>query len=322
MDSREPRFFSIIIPLYNRPQEIAELLASLTRQKYQKFEVIVVDDGSLPPAADVVNAYAEKLELHYIYQENKGQGFARNLGFQQARGDYFVVFDSDCLIPEDYLQVVDRALQIQWLDAYGGPDRDHPSFTPFQKAINYAMTSPLSTGGIRGNKRHLGTFHPRSFNMGISRQTWEKTDGFRWTNQSEDMELSIRMQGMGLRVGLIAGAAVYHKRRVNLLQFFKQTHSFGQGRIRLFRHFRSELKAVHCLPALFTFGLLIALLTFNGFILSIYLGYFVLLFFHALFQTRNIKVAMLSVIAVITQFVAYGSGFLKSLIYTSNSNPS
>lgn len=341
MNQRDLRFYSIIIPLYNRPQEIAELLESLAGQHYPRFEVIVVDDGSSPPATEVVNAFAGRMDLHYVYQENRGQGMARNLGFQQAKGDYFVVFDSDCLIPEDYLHKVDIALQKQSLDAYGGPDMAHPSFSPFQKAINYAMTSPLSTGGIRGNKRHLGRFHPRSFNMGISRETWEKTGGFLWTNQSEDMEFSIRMHRMGLQVGLIAEAGVYHKRRVGLWQFFKQTFSFGQGRIRLFRHFGSEIKPVHALPAAFTLGLSLLLALVIAFhflpgnnpmvpVIStlicagglIYGSYFMLLIGHALYKTHYLRVAVLSALAVFVQFIAYGIGFLKNLIYNSSANPS
>src|SRR5690554_6289729 len=339
--SREQRFYSIIIPLYNRPQEITDLLDSLTRQLYPHFEVIVVDDGSVPQAYGVINTFAGKLDLQYIYQENRGQGFARNHGFQKAKGDYFVVFDSDCLIPKDYLLKVESALENQWLDAYGGPDMAHSSFTNLQKAISYAMTSPLSTGGIRGNKKHLGTFHPRSFNMGISRETWERTGGFHWTNQSEDMEFSIRMQQMGLRVGLIADAGVYHKRRVSLRQFFNQTFSFGQGRVRLFRHFGSELKPVHCLPSIFTIGLAGLMALFVTFLFVpefepifpmissvlgvgtiVYSTYFILLFLHALVKNSNLHVAALSVLTVVVQFIAYGSGFLKNLIYNSSSSSS
>lgn len=319
------RFYSIIIPLYNRPQEIGELLDSLTRQTYPDFEVLIIEDGSEKDARTVVESYCDSLDIRYFYIPNGGQGFARNVGFREARGDYFVVFDSDCLIPDDYLAKVEQALQNGYLDAYGGPDAAHPSFTSTQKAISYAMTSPFTTGGIRGNKRHVGKFHPRSFNMGISRETWEKTGGFRWTNKSEDMEFSIRMSRQGLRIGLIPDAVVFHKRRTTFTQFFKQAYSFGQGRIRIFRSFPGELKAVHALPAVFTLGmtgwLLLLLLQLilgwspcSGLLLclatGLITGYFLLIFLHATYRYKNPGIGLYSVYASLLQLLAYGMGFL------------
>ena len=171
--------FSIVIPLYNRPQEINELLDSLTRQQYPSFEVIVIEDGSFKPAQDIVMRYRDRLDIHYYRKENEGQGFARNFGFARAKGDYFIVFDSDVLVPEDYLQKVVTGIQRDGWDAFGGPDAAHPSFTNMQKAISYSMTSPFTTGGIRGNKQHVGQFHPRSFNMGISKNVYQHTNGFK-----------------------------------------------------------------------------------------------------------------------------------------------
>ena len=189
-------FFSIIIPLYNRPLEIDELLYTLTQQTYLQFEVLVIEDGSKINAKEIVHSYADKLAISYYYKENAGQGFARNFGFEHAKGDYFVVFDSDCLIPIDYLEIVKNYLLKHQLDAYGGPDGAHSSFTAVQKAISYSMTSPFTTGGIRGNKKHIGQFHPRSFNMGISREVWERTGGFILTRLGEDIEFSIRIHSM------------------------------------------------------------------------------------------------------------------------------
>src|SRR6185312_7210272 len=199
-------FFSVIIPLYNRPQEIKELLETLVLQTYKKFEVLVIEDGSAIGAADVVNSFSDKLNVRYFVKHNEGQGFTRNFGFERAKGDYFVIFDSDCLIPENYLQIVHDSLTANWLDAYGGPDDAHPSFTPVQKAISYAMTSPFTPGRIRGNKKGIGQFHPRSFNMGISRRVWEKAGGFIITRSGEDIEYSIRIHSLGFKIGLIAGA--------------------------------------------------------------------------------------------------------------------
>lgn len=238
-------FFSIIIPLYNRPQEINELLHTLTNQTYTQFEVLVIEDGSVNDARHIVESYQDRLDVRYYFKENEGQGFSRNFGFKHAKGNYFVVFDSDCLIPTDYLENVRNYLFDHNLDAYGGPDAAHKSFTPVQKAISYSMTSPFTTGGIRGNKKSIGQFHPRSFNMGISREVWEKTGGFILTRLGEDIEFSIRIHSLGFKIGLIPDAIVYHKRRTSFLQFYKQLHFFGRARINIYKHFPASLKLVH-----------------------------------------------------------------------------
>ena len=312
-------FFSIIVPLYNRPQEIDELLYTLCKQTYLQFEVLVIEDGSTNDAKNIVSSYSEKLDISYFYKENEGQGFARNYGFARAKGDYFVVFDSDCLIPEHYLETVKNYLLEHQLDAYGGPDGAHKSFTSIQKAISYAMTSPFTTGGIRGNKKHIGQFHPRSFNMGISREVWEKTGGFILTRLGEDIEFSIRVQSLGFKTGLIPGAIVYHKRRTSFTQFYKQLHFFGRARINIYKHFPSELKIVHFFPAGFTIFLLLSLILnlskqpLAGFC-NIMLALFVLLiFFHSLTINRSVKVAFLSIVASFVQLTAYGMGFMQDL---------
>ena len=312
-------FFSIIIPLYNRPLEIDELLYTLTQQTYLQFEVLVIEDGSKISAKQIVDSYADKLAISYYYKENAGQGFARNFGFEHAKGDYFVVFDSDCLIPIDYLEIVKNYLLKHQLDAYGGPDGAHLSFTAVQKAISYSMTSPFTTGGIRGNKKHIGQFHPRSFNMGISREVWERTGGFILTRLGEDIEFSIRIHSMGFKIGLIPEALVYHKRRTDLIQFYKQLHFFGRARINIYKHFPSELKVVHFFPALFTLFLGLSLI-FNVFnhpladlcntLLAIYI---LLIFFHSWNINKSAKVAFLSIAASFVQLSAYGLGFMQDL---------
>lgn len=310
-------FFSIIIPLYNRPQEINELLNTLTRQTYLQFEVLVIEDGSENDAKDIVNSYSDKLDISYYFKENEGQGFARNYGFAHAKGDYFVVFDSDCLIPEDYLDTVKDYLLEHQLDAYGGPDGAHQSFTSVQKAISYSMTSPFTTGGIRGNKQHIGQFHPRSFNMGISREVWEKTGGFILTRLGEDIEFSIRVHLLGFKIGLIPGAIVFHKRRTSFTQFYKQLHFFGRARINIYKHFPSELKLVHFFPAFFTIFLLLSVIlnllkhplaAFCNIMLALYV---LLIFFHSLTINRSVKVAFLSILASFVQLTAYGHGFME-----------
>jgi glycosyltransferase involved in cell wall biosynthesis len=310
-------FFSIIIPLYNRPQEIDELLHTLTKQNYLQFEVLIIEDGSKIDAKAIVDSYTDRLDISYYFKENAGQGFARNFGFERAKGDYFIVFDSDCLIPPNYLETVKNYLLEEQLDAYGGPDGSHPSFTPVQKAISYSMTSPFTTGGIRGNKKHIGTFHPRSFNMGISREVWEKTGGFILTRLGEDIEFSIRIHSLGYKIGLIPDAVVYHKRRTDFVQFYKQLHFFGRARINIYEHFPSELKLVHFFPAFFTMFLLLSLF-FNLFgsalaelcntLLAIYI---LLIFFHSWNVNKSSKVAFLSIAASMVQLTAYGLGFMQ-----------
>jgi glycosyltransferase involved in cell wall biosynthesis len=311
-------FFSVIIPLYNRPQEIKELLQTLTLQTYKHFEVLVIEDGSTNDAADIVKSFADKLDLHYYVKENAGQGFARNYAFERAKGDYFIIFDSDCLIPEDYFQIVNNSLAANWLDAYGGPDAAHHSFTPTQKAISYAMTSPFTTGGIRGNKKAIGgQFHPRSFNMGISRGAWQKAGGFIITRLGEDIEYSIRIHSLGFKIGLIPDAKVYHKRRTNLLQFYKQIHFFGRARINIYKFFPDTLKPVHFFPAAFTVFVAF-LIVFNVFAPAIavmgnilLLLIFLLIFFHAWWTNKSIKIAFLGVVASFIQLTAYGLGFMQ-----------
>jgi glycosyltransferase involved in cell wall biosynthesis len=310
-------FFSIIIPLYNRPQEIKELLETLTQQTYKQFEVLVIEDGSTKDAAEIVNSFTGTLDVKYFVKPNSGQGFTRNYGFERAKGDYFVVFDSDCLIPPDYLQIVNDSLATSWLDAYGGPDCAHESFTPIQKAISYSMTSPFTTGGIRGNKKGIGQFHPRSFNMGVSRQVWEKAGGFIITRLGEDIEYSIRVHSMGFKIGLIPEAKVYHKRRTNFLHFYKQLHFFGRARINVYKFFPQQLKAVHFFPAVFTLFIIFTLLANIfvrplGLLCDIILTIFILLiFFHSWWKNKSVKIAFLSVIAAIIQLTAYGLGFMQ-----------
>lgn len=323
-------FFSIIIPLYNRPDEIKELLHSLLSQTYQDFEVIIVEDGSTRPAKHIIERYADRLDVKYFFKENEGQGKARNYGFERAKGDFFIVFDSDILVPADYLQKVKDAIARNGWDAFGGPDAAHESFTPIQKAISYSMTSPFTTGGIRGNKKHVGQFHPRSFNMGISREVYEKTGGYKLSRRSEDIEFSIRMIQSGFKVGLIPEAFVYHKRRTSFSQFYKQTNAFGKGRIDISILYPSELKLVHMLPAAFTVGL-ITLIVLNIINFMIFpdvvwlqflvrvgnlfiISYTLLLLVHAILTTKSLKVGVYGVVAAYTQLIAYGTGFLTNYV--------
>lgn len=312
--------YSIIIPVYNRPDEINELLESLTKQTVQDFEVLIIEDGSTDRCDEIVKSFEDNLPIRYYFKENSGQGFSRNYGFERANGEWLVVFDSDCIIPPDYLEKVELFLSNEPLDAYGGPDRAAASFTVIQKAISYSMTSPLTTGGIRGNKNKVGKFHPRSFNMGIRREVFEQTGGYIITRKGEDIEFSIRIAEKGFKIGLIPNAYVYHKRRTNFRQFFKQLHFFGTARINIGRFFPAEVKLVHYFPSVFTIGLVLCLLgvlignqwAWMG--LRLYLIYFAALFVFATGKTENFWVGALSVVAALVQLTAYGIGFIQETL--------
>ncbi|MBD2754417.1 glycosyltransferase [Spirosoma validum] len=311
-------FFSVIIPVFNRPDELRELLDSLTKQTYRNFDVLVIEDGSTNQSDDVVAAFANRLSIHYYVKENSGQGFTRNYGFERASGDYFVIFDSDALIPPHYFSAVHEQLTTHWLDAYGGPDQAHPDFTPVQKAISYSMTSPFTTGGIRGSKKNLGgTYHPRSFNMGLSRKVWEKIGGYTLSRMGEDIEFAIRIIENGFKTGLIPEAFIYHKRRTSFGQFFRQLRFFGRSRINISRYYPGELKLVHTFPALFTLAVfslpVLALIspTLAGIALGILTLFSLSIFIDATREEKSLKVGLLSVIAAYVQLIGYGVGFLR-----------
>lgn len=315
---RRPKY-SVVIPVYNRPQELEELLESLTRQTYTDFDVTIVEDGSTIPSDKIIEKYSDRLTLQYLHKPNSGPGPSRNFGFSQAQGEYFIVFDSDCIIPADYLKKVNNFLAATPLDAWGGPDRGHESFSLLQRAMAYTMSSVLTTGGIRGKKNQATDFQPRSFNMGMTKETFSKTGGFQFDRYAEDIELSIRMKNLGLRVGLIPEAFVFHKRRIDFEQFFKQVSGFGKGRVLVGKAHPGSVKLTHWFPALFLIGLFITpiVLLFNsqlGFLLT--LGYSAFLLSVAIggwINTKSISVSLLCVPSTLVQFCGYGYGFLKEI---------
>ncbi len=311
--------FSIIVPVFNRPDELHALLESLTTQTCKNFEVIVIDDGSELSSAAVALAYTEQLSIRYHHIANSGPGKARNYGCDCAVGDYFIFFDSDCIVPPQYIRTVRDHLDLSWLDAYGGPDAAHPSFTPLQRAISHSMTSFLTTGGLRGRQRRIGAFHPRSFNMGISRRVYEQIGGFPNMHPGEDIDLSLRIIRQGFATGLIAEAFVYHMRRDNLRKFFKQVYNFGLARIDLLKRHSRTLRAAHVFPVVFTLGYatlpVTALLspTLFDWVATFYLAYACLVFADAWRQQRSLAVAALSVAALQVQLIGYGAGFLYAV---------
>lgn len=314
-----PRY-SVIIPVFNRPQELDELLTSLTLQTYKNFEVIIVEDGSSIKSESLVEKYSGKLKIHYFFKSNSGPGPSRNFGFTHAVGDFFVVFDSDCIIPPSYFRSVEKDLVINHWDAWGGPDRAHEDFTPLQRAMGYTMSSVFTTGGIRGGKKRLGWFQPRSFNMGISRKVFEATGGFKFDRFAEDIEFSIRMRNAGFKVGLIAEAYVYHKRRTSFSQFYEQVSNFGKGRVLVGRLYPEEIKLTHWFPAFFVLSVcslvVLPFLHVQLFFLALLLLfiYLAMIFLHSLQQNRSLTVAILSIPSAWLQLWGYGFGFLKEWI--------
>ena len=304
---------SLIIPVYNRPDEVRELLQSLTLQSDQEFEVVIVEDGSSDSSMKVVEAYGGQLDIKYFFKANSGPGPSRNFGCKEATGDYMIFLDSDCVIPPDYCKLVKESLDRSYVDAFGGPDRAHPDFTRFQKAINFSMTSFLTTGGIRGGTEKMGKFHPRSFNMGISREVYKATGGFSNMRFGEDVDFSLRILEKGYTTALIKEAFVYHKRRSNLRQFFKQVYNSGIARINLQKRHPGSMKLVHFAPAVFTMGFVVLILA--GAILSPWFLaplalHILMLFLSATIQNRSLSIGLLAILTSYTQLLGYGSGFI------------
>ena len=306
--------YSFIIPVYNRPDEVDELLDSLTRQTFRDFEVVVVEDGSVVPCKDIVDKYADRLSIHYYNKANSGPGQTRNYGVDRANGEYMLILDSDCILPEKYLEAVEAELQRQKADAFGGPDSAHESFTDVQKAINYAMTSFFTTGGIRGGKKKLDKFYPRSFNMGVRKDVYQALGGFSKMRFGEDIDFSIRIFKGGYQCRLFPEAWVWHKRRTDLKKFFKQVHNSGIARINLYKKYPESLKLVHMLPALFTLGVVFLLLAslFWGGSLSLLFLFALIVFVDASMQNKSLKIGLLAIAASFIQLTGYGTGFLRA----------
>ena len=312
--------YSVIVPVYNRPAEVDELLTSLTHQTFTDFEVIIVEDGSTITSEAICSSYAAKLTIRYFIKPNSGPGPSRNFGYQHASGQYFVVFDSDCIIPKFYFDKVEIALREKSFDAWGGPDRASAAFSLLQQAMGYTMSSFFTTGGIRGGTEIAGKFQPRSFNMGISRAVFEQTGGFKFDRFAEDIEFSIRMRKMNFNAVLIPDAFVYHKRRSTLKQFFWQVFNFGRGRVLVGKVYPGEIKVTHWFPAVFLLGLIsipvVAVFHKPLSLLMIwcYLIYFLAIAVDSLIKNRSIWVAALSIPSSMVQLAGYGLGFMKEKI--------
>lgn len=310
--------YSFIIPVYNRPEEIRELLTSFSElDTSQDYEIVIIEDGSDIPSKEIVDQFSN-LDISYYFKTNSGPGDSRNYGMRRAKGNYFIILDSDVILPPHYLSTVDASLKHDFINCFGGSDTAHPSFSNLQKAINYSMTSFLTTGGIRGKKRSMQKFEPRSFNLGISKKAFEASNGFGKIHPGEDPDLVIRLWKMGFKTRLIEEAYVYHKRRISWSKFYKQVSKFGGVRPILNSWHPESSKLTFWLPSLFLLGLLFSLIVSFVFeaiaFLWIYIIYASLLFFNALWSTKSLIIALQSVFAAFIQFIGYGYNFLKSTL--------
>ncbi|MGI6224074.1 MAG: glycosyltransferase [Prevotella sp.] len=330
--------YSFIIPVFNRPDEVDELLDSLTRQTVTDFEVVVVEDGSQIPCEDVCRKYSDRLDIHYFMKPNSGPGQSRNYGVERAKGEYVIILDSDVVVPENYLRAVDDELRHEPADAFGGPDRAADSFTPVQKAISYSMTSFFTTGGIRGGKKKLDKFYPRSFNMGVRRDVYQKLGGFSKMRFGEDIDFSIRIFKAGAKCRLFPKAWVWHKRRTDFRKFWRQVFNSGIARINLYKKYPESLKVVHLLPMVFTVGVCLLLLIFiyglgyvigslaadptsNNWVVGLFISamalmplvlYAGIIFIDSAMRYHSGKIGWLSIRAAFTQLMGYGCGFLQA----------
>lgn len=327
--------YSIIVPVFNRPDEVDELLSSLLNQTFTDFEVLIVEDGSQKPCDEVCNKYADRLDLHYFMKPNSGPGQSRNYGAERAKGEYLLILDSDVVLPKGYLNAIEEELKREPADAFGGPDAAHESFTDTQKAISYSMTSFFTTGGIRGGKKKLDKFYPRSFNMGIRRDVYMELEGFSKMRFGEDIDFSIRIFKAGKRCRLFPEAWVWHKRRTDFRKFYRQVYNSGIARINLYKKYPESLKLVHLLPMVFTVGIIFLVLLlciglFFSFAPSLssaskaigiflcicaiipVLLYSLLILLDSTLQNKSIKIGFLSIRAAFVQLMGYGFGFLEA----------
>ncbi len=308
-------YFSFIIPVYNRPDEIDELLQSLTQQTYDKeFEVVVVEDGSKVDSREIVKKYEDKLTISYFYKSNSGPGDSRNYGMDRAKGEYFIILDSDCIIPQQYLETVESYLEDEYVDCFGGPDAALDSFSDVQKAINFSMTSVLTTGGIRGASERIGKFQPRSFNMGLSKKAFLASGGYGKVHPGEDPDLTIRLWELGFDTQLFSKAYVYHKRRIDWSKFYTQVNKFGKARPILNQRYPQYAKLTYWFPTLFIAGFMLSilLLFYTLYLFNVYVLYFLLIFLSCLVKEKSFKISFLAIIATFLQFVGYGTGFVKA----------
>lgn len=309
---------SFIIPVFNRPDEVRELLDSFEKQTSSfPFEIVIIEDGSSVTSKEIVAVFSDKLDISYYFKPNSGPGDSRNYGMEKAKGNYFIILDSDCILPEDYLVNALNNLKKNYADCFGGPDTAHESFSNLQKAINFSMTSFITTGGIRGNKKSVDAFQPRSFNMGISKEAFEASGGFGTIHPGEDPDLSIRLNKLGFKTVLYPDVVVFHKRRISWKKFYQQVYKFGMVRPILNKWYPDTKKITYWFPGFFGLGLIFAIVLLVlgvKWLILLYVLYFLMAFILSLFKNKSLIVAIQSLVAITVQFFGYGFGFFKSTI--------
>ncbi|MFQ9997341.1 MAG: glycosyltransferase family 2 protein, partial [Hoylesella buccalis] len=274
-------------------------------------------------------------DIKYFMKPNGGPGDSRNYGAERASGEYLIILDSDVVVPHDYFYEVEQELKAAPADAFGGPDRAHPSFSDTQKAISYAMTAFFTTGGIRGGKKKLDKFYPRSFNMGVRRDVYLKLGGFSKMRFGEDIDFSIRIFKGGYSCRLFPKAWVWHKRRTDFRKFFRQVFNSGIARVNLYKKHPESLKLVHLLPTVFTLGVtLLCFLMIFGLILwsgpnnhfsahsvgkylfwgglSPLVIYCLAILIDSSYRNESLRIGFLSIRAAFIQLFGYGLGFISA----------
>jgi len=309
--------FSLISPVFGRPEEVEEFLQSLLKLNHSSFEVILGDGTPQDALRDLRTSYQKngRFSLKWIYEPFLPVSDARNKAAQVADGAYFIFLDSDCIIPSNYLNEIDSFLEKNPLDLFGGLDAASVDFTPLQKAISFSMTSFITTGGIRGGKKTVTTYHPRGFNMGIKKEAFEQVSGYDESLKcGEDVDLSIRLQKEGYRSGLIPKAFVYHKRRTSLKKYFNQVFRFGAARIDLAKRHKGQLKATHLFPLFFLVGTIFSIISIPlfPFLIDLLFIYMLAIFALAFAETKSLVVSSLSIVTSFTMFFGYGWGMLKN----------
>ena len=309
---------SIIIAIFNRKDELFELLNSLIAQTDKNFEVIIVDDGSFVDLLPTVETFKEMLNIQYFKKPNSGPGLSRNYGANRAKNDWLVFVDSDVIVEKDYIENIKKNLEKTDCAAFGGADKAHKGFNLLQKAISYSMTSVFTTGGIRGSKKAVTRFQPRSFNMGVNKEIFLKIGGFSEMRIGEDPDLSMTIWENGYQTAFFDDIGVYHKRRTDLGKFSKQVYQFGCARPILNQRHPDYVKPTFWFPTLFLLGYVAGILEYfllqKGFVLACYGFYTLVIFLHALYLTKNIAIAAQAIITTYIQMFSYGYGFLESWI--------
>lgn len=222
--------FSVIIPTYERPAQLTKCLESITHLNYpkDKFEVIVVDDGSEDPPETIVEAYTEKLDIKLYTQINAGPAGARNTGSEKANGKFLAFTDDDCEPDPDWLNAFEKEFNKDPKIFLGGHTvnslSDNPYSTASQELINYLYSY------YNADRNNASFF--ASNNIAVRADLFKKIGGFDVTTlraTAEDRELSDRWVYEGNKMTYTIDAIVFHSHAMSLRQFWRQHFNYGRG---------------------------------------------------------------------------------------------